>query len=80
VDCPLPVDRDAAWNTLFVLVPYVGALIISVWLAWQVPRFHRRSAWWTVALVVPIVNVLGYWAYALTLPVVPTATSLAPTV
>jgi hypothetical protein len=31
----------------------------------------RRSQWWTLALIVPIVNVIGYWFYSFTLPTRP---------
>ena len=65
------------WTALYALVPYIGVLAISVWLAWKVPQHHRRSRWWLAALWLPLLNVLGYWVYALTLPEVP-APALEP--
>ena len=59
--------RKSGWLGLLVLVPYVGILIVSIWTAIEVPQRHGRSQWWTAALIVPVVNIVGYWAYALTL-------------
>jgi hypothetical protein len=59
--------RKSGWLALLVLVPYVGILIVCIWTAVEVPKRHGRSQWWTAALVIPIVNILGYWVYALTL-------------
>jgi hypothetical protein len=59
--------RRNGWLGLIVLVPYVGILVVCVWTAVKVPQRHGRSQWWTAALIVPAVNILGYWVYALTL-------------
>jgi hypothetical protein len=56
------------WLSLLVLVPTVGPLLVIVWTAVEVPSHHGRTRWWTAALIVPIVNLIGYWFYALTLP------------
>ena len=54
--------RMSGWLGLLVLVPYVGIVIVSIWTAVEVPKRHERSQWWTAALVVPGVNIFGYWA------------------
>jgi hypothetical protein len=61
------IDKSG-WLSLLVLVPTVGPLLVFVWTAVEVPTHHGRSRWWTAALIVPIVNLIGYWFYALTLP------------
>ena len=58
----------SGWFSLLVLVPTVGPLLVVVWTAIEVPEHHGRSRLWTAALIVPLVNFLGYWFYALTLP------------
>jgi uncharacterized membrane protein YhaH (DUF805 family) len=58
----------SGWLALLVFVPTVGPLLVFVWTAVEIPSHHGRSRWWTAALIVPIVNVIGYWFYALTLP------------
>jgi hypothetical protein len=47
------------------------SLVISLWMAVAVPVAHGRSRWWTAALFVPGLNLLGYWIYAFTLPSAP---------
>lgn len=59
--------RRSGWFACIALIPYVGGLAIMVWTAVGVPRAHGRSGWWTLALIVPLVNIVGYWAYALTM-------------
>ena len=49
------------------LTPYVG-LFVTAWAGVQVPAVHRRSRWWVALLAVPVVNLVGYWIYAFTLP------------
>jgi len=31
------------------------------------PARHGRSRWWTAILIVPGLNLVGYWCYAFTL-------------
>jgi hypothetical protein len=57
----------SGWYALIAFVPYVGQLGLLVWTAIELPQRHRRSGWWTAALIVPLVNVIGYWWYAFTL-------------
>ena len=59
---------QSGWLALFVFLPYLGALVLSIWAAFQVPPRHSRSRWWALALLVPGPNLVGYWAYAFTLP------------
>ena len=59
---------QSGWLALFVFLPYLGALVLSIWAAFQVPARHGRSRWWALALLVPGPNLVGYWAYAFTLP------------
>ena len=50
-----------------VLTPYFG-LVVTSWAGVQVPSVHRRSRWWSALLAIPILNLVGYWIYAFTLP------------
>ena len=61
------IDRSG-WLGLLVFVPTVGPLLVLGWTAVEVPSHHGRSRWWTAALIVPLVHLIGYWFYALTLP------------
>ena len=54
--------------SLIVLLPFVGLLVASIWMGVEVPTHHRRSPRWSALLVVPVVNYVGYWFYAFTLP------------
>ena len=58
----------SGWFSLLMLVPTLGPLLVIVWTAIEVPEHHGRSRLWTAALIVPLVNFLGYWFYAVTLP------------
>ena len=66
------VGRGAWWLLLLVfllvLIPFVGLLAVSIWMGVEVPARHRRSPRWAALLVVPVVNYVGYWIYAFTLP------------
>lgn len=58
----------SGWYALLIFVPYgLGALGLLAWTAIELPLRHGRSRWWTGALIVPVVNVIGYWWYAFTL-------------
>ena len=59
---------QSGWLALLVFIPTVGPLVALVWTGVQVPGHHGRSHWWSLAFVVPGVNVIGYWFYAFTLP------------
>jgi len=63
----LRASRISAWWTFLVLIPYLGALALDIWIAVMLPRENKRDQWWTFALVVPGVNIVGYWIYAFTL-------------
>jgi hypothetical protein len=58
----------SGWCSLIVFVPTFGPLALMLWTALAVPSHHDRSQWWTLALVIPGVNLIGYWFYAFTLP------------
>ena len=66
------VGRSSWWLLLLVslllLVPFVGQLVVSIWMGLEVPTRHGRSTRWTAVLIVPLINILGYWFYAFTLP------------
>jgi hypothetical protein len=64
----LEVMERNGWLWLLVLIPYVGWLVLFLWSAVGVPRRHGRSWAWTVAFIVPVANILAFWAYAFTLP------------
>src|SRR5438270_12488339 len=44
----------SGWAALIILIPTIGALILSIWMAIEVPVQHHRSRWWTAALIVPL--------------------------
>src|SRR2546422_11682108 len=58
----------SGWYSLLAFVPYVGPLVLLIWTAVELPAKHDRSRWWTVAFIVPGVNLISYWFYAFTLP------------
>ena len=58
----------SGWYSLLAFIPYVGALVLLIWTAVELPSHHGRSRWWTLLLMIPAVNLLGYWFYAFTLP------------
>lgn len=58
---------QSGWVALFALIPLIG-VVISLWMAVAVPVAHGRRRWWTLALVVPGANLVGYWLYAFSLP------------
>jgi Family of unknown function (DUF5684) len=58
----------SGWFSLLVFIPTAGPLALLIWTAVELPAHHGRSRWWTLALIVPGVNLLGYWFYAFTLP------------
>jgi hypothetical protein len=63
------------WLALLVLVPYVGALGLGIWLAVVVPQRHARNQWWTFGFLVPVVNIVAFYWYAFTLEPSPTPVS-----
>jgi hypothetical protein len=58
----------SGWLALLAFIPYVGLLVLPLWTGLEMPARHGRSRWWSAILVVPILNLVGYWAYAFTLP------------
>ena len=64
------------WWAVVVLIPYIGAIALGVWLAFVVPTRHGRSRWWTVPLLIPILNLVAFFAYAFTLQRVPSDQAL----
>jgi hypothetical protein len=73
----LRVCRQSAWWALLFLLPYLGILVLIVWVSIAVPPANGRSQWWTLALLVPGVSTVAWWVYALTVeeprPVTPVA-------
>lgn len=69
------VFRSIGWTgwllglllAVVIALPFLGLAVIA-WAGIRAPAVHHRSQWWTAALVVPIVNLVGYWIYAYTLP------------
>jgi hypothetical protein len=64
---------------LLILIPYLGAFGLGIWLAIEMPLQHDRPRWWTLPLLVPGLNLIAYWAYAFTLPGHDTTPSLQQT-
>jgi hypothetical protein len=58
----------SGWYSLLVFIPTAGPLALLIWTAVEIPSRHDRSRWWTAALIIPGVNLIGYWFYAFTLP------------
>ena len=58
----------SGWLALLTFIPYVGWLLVPVWTGIELPAHHGRSRWWTAVFAVPILNLVGYWVYAFTLP------------
>jgi bacteriorhodopsin len=58
---------QSGWAALAVLIPTLGVLALLLWIAVAAPPRHGRSRLWTLAFIVPGLNFLAYWAYALTL-------------
>jgi uncharacterized membrane protein YhaH (DUF805 family) len=63
-------DRSG-WFALLLLIPTIGGLVLTVMMAFDVPDHHGRSKWWIPALIVPVLNLVGYWGYAFTLTTQP---------
>jgi hypothetical protein len=59
--------RTSAWATLLLLVP-IASLVFSIWAAFTVPSRHGRSTLWGVWFVLPLLNIVGFWFYAFSLP------------
>ena len=57
---------SSAWNTLLLFIPLVG-LGAAIWLAYTVPQRHGRSTAWCLWFLIPGLNIVGFWVYALTL-------------
>jgi hypothetical protein len=55
------------WWAVLLLVPYIGAIVLGVWLAFVVPPRHGRSRWWTAPFLIPFANLIAFYAYAFTL-------------
>ena len=58
----------SGWLGLLAFVPYVGLLVLPIWIGIELPAHHGRTRWWTAILVIPVLNLAGYWVYAFTLP------------
>jgi hypothetical protein len=58
----------SGWLGMLAFVPYVGFLVLPVWTGIEIPAHHGRTRWWTAILAIPLLNLVGYWAYAFTLP------------
>lgn len=54
----------SGWMALLAIVPFANFLF-WIWLAFTLPSHHRRSLVWGLVLLVPV---LGWYAYAFTLP------------
>lgn len=65
------------WWILLLLIPYVG-LGFVIWAAFVVPARHERTRWWTLPFLIPVVNVVAFIVYALTLTPVPAGSGDVP--
>lgn len=62
----------SAWLAIGVVIPLAN-LTIAIWAAFTVPVRHGMSRWWTLPFLIPFVNYVAFWAYAVTLPQQPTS-------
>jgi hypothetical protein len=58
----------SGWFSLLAFIPNVGALVLLIWTAVELPAKHDRTRWWTLPFILPGVNLIAYWFYAFTLP------------
>jgi hypothetical protein len=58
----------SGWLGMLAFVPYVGWFVLPIWTGIEIPAHHGRTRWWTAILAIPLLNLIGYWAYAFTLP------------
>jgi ribosomal protein L32 len=61
----------SAWLAIGVVVPLAN-LVIAIWAAFTVPVRHGMSRWWTLPFLIPFVNYVAFWAYAVSLPQIQT--------
>jgi hypothetical protein len=57
--------RRSGWLCLLTLIP-IANFFFLIWLAWVVPEEHRRTHWWTLAFLMPGVNLIAFYVYAFT--------------
>lgn len=58
----------SGWLSLLAFLPFVGVFVLPLWTGIELPAYHGRTRWWTAILAIPVLNLVGYWAYAFTLP------------
>jgi hypothetical protein len=56
----------SGWAALLACIPLVG-IVFAIWAAFTIPSRHDRTELWGVWFMVPLVNIVGFWAYAFTL-------------
>ncbi|MBV8256350.1 MAG: hypothetical protein JO073_00885 [Actinobacteria bacterium] len=57
--------RRSGWLCVLGLIPYAG-LIFFIWLACVIPGDHRRTRWWILGFLIPLVNFVAFYIYAFT--------------
>jgi hypothetical protein len=58
--------KRSGWLCILGLIPFVS-LFFYIWLICVIPVDHGRTKWWILAFLIPLVNVVAYYAYAFTL-------------
>jgi len=58
--------EESGWMTFLFCVPLLN-IGMGIWLAYCIPTRQGRSTAWFVWFLVPGLNGIGFWAYALTL-------------
>lgn len=58
--------KRSGWLCILGLIPIVS-LFFYIWLICVIPVDHGRTRWWILAFLIPLVNVISYYAYAFTL-------------
>jgi hypothetical protein len=58
---------SSAWLTVLTLVPLVD-IFFGLWAAFTIPGRHGRNTAWGIWFILPVLNVIGFWAYAFTMP------------
>ena len=57
--------KRSGWLVLLVLIPLISVVFV-IWLSFAVPTEHRRTRWWALAFLLPVVNLIAFFAYAFT--------------
>jgi hypothetical protein len=66
----------SGWLAVLAVIPLVS-WIFGIWAAFTVPSEHERTRWWALPFLIPGVNLVAFWVYAITLEPTPAAPAAA---